>query len=38
MIASRTIQDNSDRTNNVSFILLSHHEENDHKEGVRDLK
>ena len=38
MIASRTIQDNGDRTYNVSFILLSHNEENDKKEGFRDLK
>ena len=38
MIASRTIQDNGDRMYNVSFILLSHNEENDKKEGFRDLK
>ena len=38
MIASRTIQNNCDRTNNVLFVLLSHHEENDHKEEFRDLK
>ena len=38
MIGSRTIQDNDDRMYNVSFIFLSHNEENDHKEGFRDLK
>ena len=38
MIASRTIQDNGDRTHNVSFILLSHNKENNQKEGFRDLK
>ena len=38
MIASRTIRDNCDRTNNVWFVLLSHHEENDHKEEFKDLK
>ena len=27
MIASRTIQHNGDRTNDISFILLSHNEE-----------
>jgi len=37
-VASRTIQDNGDRTYNVSFVLLSHNEENDKKEGFRDLK
>ena len=38
MIGSRTIQDNGDRTYNVSFVFLSHNEENDQKEGLRDLK
>ena len=31
MITSRTIQRNSDRTDDISFILLSHNEENDQK-------
>ena len=38
MIASRAIQHNDDRTNDISFILLSHNEENDQKVGFRDLK
>ena len=38
MIASKVIQDNGDRTYNVSFVLLSCNEENDQKEGFRDLK
>ena len=38
MIASRTIQDNGDRTYNVLFIMLIHNEENDQKEGFIDLK
>ena len=38
MITSRTIQHNSDRTDDISFILLSHNEENDQKMGFRDLK
>ena len=38
MIGSRTIQDNGDRTYNVSFVFLSHNEENVQKEGFRDLK
>ena len=38
MIASKTIQDNGDRTYNVSFGLLSRNEENDKIEGFRDLK
>ena len=38
MIGSGTIQDNGDRTYNVSFIFLSHDEENVQKEGFRDLK
>ena len=38
MITSRTIQHNSDRTYDISFILLSHNEENDQKVGFRDLK
>ena len=37
-VASRTIQDDGDRTYNVSFVLLSHNKENDQKEGFRDLK
>ena len=31
MIASRTIQHNGDRTYDISFVLLSHNEENDQK-------
>ena len=38
MITSRTIQHNSDRTYDISFILLSHNEENDQKVGFRYLK
>ena len=38
MITSRTIQYNSDRTYDISFILLSHNEENDQKVRSRDLK
>ena len=38
MIASKTIQHNSDRTNDISFVLLSHNEEKDQKVGFRDLK
>ena len=38
MITSRTIQHNSNRTDDISFILLSHNEENDQKMGFRDLK
>ena len=38
MIASRAIQDNGDRKYNVSFVLLSHNEENNQKEGFRDLE
>ena len=38
MVASRTIQHNGDRTNDISFVLLSHIEENDQKVGLRDLK
>ena len=38
MIASSTIQHNSDRKYDISFILLSHNEENDQKVGFRDLK
>ena len=38
MITSRTIQHNSDRTDDISFILLSHNEENDQKMGFKDLK
>ena len=38
MISSRTIQDNSDRMYNISFVFLSHNEENDQKERIRDLK
>ena len=38
MITSRTIQHNSNRTYDISFILLSHNEENDQKVGFRDLK
>ena len=38
MIASRTIQHNGDRTYEITFILLSHNEENDQKLGFRDLK
>ena len=38
MIASRTIQQNGDRTYDISVILLSHNEENDQKVGFRDLK
>ena len=38
MITSRTIQHNSDGTYDISFILLSHNEENDQKVGFRDLK
>ena len=38
MITSRTIQHNSDRTYDISFILLSHNGENDPKMGFRDLK
>ena len=38
MLASRTIQHNGDRTNDISFILLSHNEENYQKMGFRDLK
>ena len=37
MITSWTIQHNSDRTDDISFILLSHNEENDQKMGFRDL-
>ena len=38
MLASRTIQHNGDKTYDISFILLSHNEENDQKVGFRDLK
>ena len=38
MITSRTIQHNSDRAYDISFILLSHNEENDQKMEFRDLK
>ena len=38
MIASRTIQHNGDRTYDISFVLLSHNEENDQKVGFRDFK
>ena len=38
MIASRTIQHNGDRTYDISFVLLSHNEENDQKIGFRYLK
>ena len=38
MITSRTIQHNNDRTYDISFILLSHNEENNQKVGFRDLK
>ena len=38
MIASRTIQHNGDRTYDISFILLSHNEENDQKMRFRDVK
>ena len=38
MIASRTIQHNGDKTYDMSFVLLSHNEENDQKVGFRDLK
>ena len=38
MIANRTIQHNGDRTYDISFVLLSHNEENDQKVGFRDLK
>ena len=38
MIVSRTIQHNDNRTNDISFILLSRNEENDQKVGFRDLK
>ena len=38
MIASKTIQDNGDRMYNISFVLFSHSEENNQKEGFRDLK
>ena len=38
MIASKAIQDNGDRKYNVSFVLLSHNEENNQKEGFRDLE
>ena len=38
IITSRTIQDNGDRIYNISFVLLSHSEENNQKTGFRDLK
>ena len=38
MITSRTIQYNSDRAYDISFIFLSHNEENDQKVRSRDLK
>ena len=38
MIASRTIQNDGNRKYNVSLVLLSHNEENDHKVGFRDIK
>ena len=38
MLASRTIQHNGDKTYDISFILLSHNEENDQKVGFKDLK
>ena len=38
MITNRTIQHNSDRMYDISFILLSHNEENNQKVGFRDLK
>ena len=38
MITSRIIQHNSDRMYDISFILLSHNEENDQKVRFRDLK
>ena len=38
MIASRSIQDNGDRTYNITFVLLSHIKENDKKGRFRDLK
>ena len=38
MIASRTIQHNGDKMYDISFILLSHNEENDQKVRFRDLK
>ena len=37
MIISRTIQYNSDRTDDISFILLSYNEENDQKMGFIDF-
>ena len=37
MITSRTIQHNSDRTDDISFILLSHNEENDQKWDLETL-
>ena len=38
MITSKTVQYNSDRMYDISFILLSHNEENDQKVRSRDLK
>ena len=38
MITSRTVEHNSDRTYDISIILLSRNEENDQKVGFRDLK
>ena len=38
MITSKTIQYNSDRAYDISFMLLSHNEENDQKMKFRDLK
>ena len=38
MIASKTIQNDGNRNYNVSLVLLSHNEENDHKEEFRDIK
>ena len=37
MITNRTIQHNSDRTDDISFILLSHNEENDQKWDLETL-
>ena len=38
MIASKTIQHNSNKTYDILFVLLSHNEENDQKVGFRYLK
>jgi len=38
VLSCKVIQDNGDRTYNVPFVLLSCNEENDQKEGFRELK